>query len=298
MEKSNEVKKSERIVTRLENELRPLKTQESEARRRWTLGYKSFLRAEKELQKRIAKGLTVNPVNNDGSINKTVQKLWETKTGWMERSEELTKQRDAARAAIAKKEKEILQAESELTEILTKEKIQSEKMDSTIEKVFLLNDHVVESLESMDRFLEENVYPNLAGTATQKMLLSSDGLKKVVIMSNTSNEMDAFKIGEAKERIEAFFKRINPQQDNQEQDETTQMLSEILHDLLIVKFNVKPGPTLSRFLGLELDPEKFGELVEAQHLLGSAISYKRSNMYVRLYTRTGRDSNWEPVRQS
>lgn len=297
MEKSNLVKNSERILARLKNELRPLKAQEAEARRRWSLGYNAFLRAENELQKRVQKGLTVDPVSN-GVVNKTVQKLWDTKRGWTAKSEELTKQRDEARAAIAKKKQEILAAEADLNEILANEKIKMEKTDSTIEKVFLLNDHVVEALQSMDKFLEQEIYPNLASTATQKMLISSDGLKKVVIMSNTSNEMDSGKVEQAKQRIESFFERINPQQEVQLQDETTQMLTDILHDLLVVKFNVKPGPTLSRFLGLELDPEKFGELVEAQRLLGSAISYKRSNMYVRLFTRVNTSSRWEPVRQS
>ena len=290
-------KKSERIVARLKNELKPLKAKEAEARRRWSLGYNAFLRAENELQKRVQKGLTVDPISN-GVVNKTVQKLWDTKKGWTAKSEELTKQRDEARAAIAKKEKEILQAEANLNEILTAEKIQMEQTDSTIEKVFLMNEHVVDALQSMDKFLSQQVYPNLADKATQKMLVSSDGLKKVVIMSNTSNEMDSGKVEQAKQRIESFFERINPQQEVQLQDETTQMLTDILHDLLVVKFNVKPGPTLSRFLGLDLDPEKFGELVEAQHLLGSAISYKRSNMYVRLYTRVNTSSPWEPVRQS
>lgn len=297
MEKSSEVKQNERVIARLKKELEPLKRQEADARRRWTLGYNAFLRAEKELQKRVEKGLNVNPVVN-GVVNKTVQKLWETKNGWLEKSGELTKKRDAAREAIAKKEQEILVAETELSELLTAEKLQLEKTDSAIEKVFLMNDHVVESLQAMDRFLEQNIYPNLSDKATQKMLVSSDGLKKVVIMSNTSNEMDAEKVEQAKQRIESFFERINPQQEAQLQDETTQMLSEILRDLLVVKFNVKPGPTLSRFLGLDLDPEKFGELVEAQHLLGSAISYKRSNMYVRLFTRDTTSDGWKPVRQS
>lgn len=297
MEKSNEVKMSKRMIARLKNELKPLKAKEADARRRWSLGYNEFLRAEKELQKRVEKGLNVNPVVN-GVLNKTVQRLWDTKKGWTAKSEELTKQRDEARADIAEKEKEILQAEAELNELLTAEKIQLEQTDSTIEKVFLLNEHVVESLQSMDRFLEQQVYPNLADKATQKMLISSDGLKKVVIMSNTSNEMDASKVSQAREQIEKFFQRINPQKNEQENDETVQMLTDVLHDLLVVKVNVKPGPTLSRFLDLKLDSEKFGELVEAQHLLGSAISYRRSNMYVRLFTRANPSSHWEPVRQS
>lgn len=257
------------------------------------------MRAERELQKRVEKGLNVNPIVN-GVVNKTVQRLWDIKNGWFEKSEELTKKRDEARDAIKKKEQEILAAEAELTDILTTEKLQMEKTDSAIEKVFLMNEHVVESLQSMDRFLEQNIYPNLSDKATQKMLISSDGLKKVVIMSNTSNEMDTEKVEQAKQKIESFFKRINPQQGDQvqSQDETTQMLSELLQDLLVVKFNIKPGPTLSRFLALELDSDKFSELVEAQHLLGSAISYRKSNMYVRLFTRETTSDGWKPVRQS
>ena len=298
MSKSNDVKQNERILARLKNELKPLKAQEAEARRRWSLGYNAFLRAENELQKRVQKGLTVDPVNN-GVVNKTVQKLWDTKTGWLEKSEALTKQRDLARAAIAKKEQEILEAEAKLNEVLANERIKLEKTDSTIEKVFLLNDHVVEALQSMDKFLEQEVYPDLASTATQKMLISSDGLRKVVIMSNTSNIMDSSKVETARGKINEFFQRINPKgQDTVEQDETVSMLTEILQDLLVIKVNIKPGPNLSRFLELELDSEKFGELVEAQRLLGSAISHHRSNMYIRLYTRASKEAHWEPVRQS
>lgn len=298
MEKSNDVKKNERILARLKNELKPLKAQEAEARRRWSLGYNSFLRAENQLQKRVLKGLTVDPVSN-GVVNKTVQKLWDTKTGWLGKSEALTKQRDLARAAIAKKEQEILAAEAKLNEILTNEHIRLQKTDSTIEKVFLLNNHVVEALQSMDKFLEQEVYPELASTATQKMLISSDGLRKVVIMSNTSNIMDAAKVEEAKVKINNFFQRINPNnQEVIEQDETVSMLTEILQDLLVIKVNIKPGPNLSRFLGLDLDPGRFGELVEAQHLLGSAVSHHKSSLYVRLYTRASKEAHWEPVRQS
>ena len=298
MSKSNDVKQNERILARLKNELKPLKAQEAEARRRWSLGYNAFLRAENELQKRVQKGLTVDPVNN-GVVNKTVQKLWDTKTGWLEKSETLTKQRDLARVAIAKKEQEILEAETKLNEVLANERIKLEKTDSTIEKVFLLNDHVVEALQSMDKFLEQEVYHDLPSTATQKMLISSDGLRKVVIMSNSSNVMDSSKVEEARAKINDFFQRINPKdQDIVEQDETVSMLTEILQDLLVIKVNIKPGPNLSRFLGLELDSEKFGELVEAQHLLGSAISHHRSNMYVRLYTRASKEARWEPIRQS
>ena len=55
MNKNIETQK--RIVTRLRKELEPLKKEEAEARRLWTLGYNKQLRADTQLQKRIEKGI-------------------------------------------------------------------------------------------------------------------------------------------------------------------------------------------------------------------------------------------------
>ncbi len=61
---------------------------------------------------------------------------------------------------------------------------------------------------------------------------------------------------------------------------------------------MKAGPNLSKFLYLDIDKEKFPELVEAQKLLASATNYVRSGKYIRIYTRTNKDEKWQPVRQA
>ncbi len=295
MNKNIETQK--RIVTRLRKELEPLKKEETEARRLWSLGYNKQLRADKQLQKRIDKGLTVDPVK-DGIVNKTVKALWDTKNGWNERSAELTKRRDAARKAMKEKEEEISKEESVLTNLISEYKIQTEKTDSVIDKVFLMNSNIVSLSENLDTLLESEFYPLLSETGTQKTIESSDGLKKIIILSNTINTMDSAKVEEAKEQIDLFFKRINPKDPENEEDETIKMLSELLKGLLVIKTKVKAGPNLSKFLALKLDSELFPELTKAQVLLIESMNYQRTGKYIRLYERENRNDKYRPVRQS
>ena len=294
MNKNIETQK--RIVTRLRKELEPLKKEEAEARRLWTLGYNKQLRADQQLKKRIEKGLTVDPVKY-GKVNKTVKSLWDTKNGWDEKSAELTKRRDDARKAMKEKEKEILKEESVLTNLIAEYKIQSEKTDSVIDKVFLMNSNIVSLSENLDTLLGSEFYPLLSETGTQKTVESSNGLKKIVILSNTINTMDSSKVEEATKQINKFFDRINPKESTTE-DTTITMLSELLKELLVVKTRVKPGPNLSKFLSLKLDSEVFPELTTAQTLLIESMNYQRTGKYIRLYERENRNDNWEPVRQS
>lgn len=290
------IEKQRRIVARLKKELEPLKKEESEARRLWSLGYNKQLRADQQLKKRIEKGLTVDPVK-DGNVNKTVKSLWDTKNGWDEKSAELTKRRDDARKAMKEKEKEILKEESVLTNLISEYKIQSEKTDSVIDKVFLMNSNIVSLSENLDTLLGSEFYPLLSETGTQKTVESSNGLKKIVILSNTINTMDSSKVEEATKQINKFFDRINPKESTTE-DTTITMLSELLKELLVVKTRVKPGPNLSKFLSLKLDSEVFPELTTAQTLLIESMNYQRTGKYIRLYERENRNDNWEPVRQS
>lgn len=117
-------------------------------------------------------------------------------------------------------------------------------------------------------------------------------------MTNSITVMDVAMVEEAKQEIDAFFARINPTKEARPEDETIAMLTDLLKELLVVKIRVKAGPNLSKFLAMELNPEKFPELRKAQKLLASATNYSRSGLYVRLYTRENNKDTWQPVRQS
>jgi len=297
MEKDR-IKNQSRMLKRLNKELAPLKKQESEARRLWTIGYKQFLNADNKLSLRIKNGLTVDPINKDGKTIQLVKKLWDIKDGWKEKSRTLTEKRDAARRAIDEKKAEIALSEKELEKLISDYQLQLQKTDSVIDNVFLLNDGVVSALENMDKFLSTDIFPLLEDVSTQKTIENSTSTKKIVIMTNNINWMDAEKAMEAKKLINDFFDRINPKNDEKTNDTTIQMLSSLLKELLVVKIKTKAGPNLSKFLYMDIDKTRFPELVKAQKLLASATNYVRSGKYIRIYIRENKDEKWQSVRQS
>jgi len=292
------IENEKRILARITKELEPLKKQETEAKRLWTLGYKKYLSAVKQLNDRRKKKLTNDPEDKNGVINKKVTKLWETTDGWDERSEELTKIRDAARAAMEAQRQKIIDQEKSLEKLLHEYQIQSQQIDGIVEKIFMLNEGVVSALENMDKFLSTEVYPRIHEKGTQKTIENSSLTKRLVIMTNSINIMDVAKVQEAKILIDAFFEKINPSRNVESQSGTVKMLSNLVKELLDVKIRVKAGPNLSKFLGMEIDEVEFPELRQAQKLLASATNYSRSGLYVRLFTRPDKDSSWTPVRQS
>jgi hypothetical protein len=294
---NQQIEQQTRVLARIKKELEPIKKEETEARRLWTLGYKKNLSAVKELNDRRKKNLTTDALKG-GLINKTVENLWLTIDGWDQKSEELTQRRDAARSAMEAKKEEILKEEQALSILLHEHQLQLEQGDAMISTVFLLNDGVVSALENMDKYLSTEVFPQLHAKGTQKTIENSQLTKRVVIMTNSITFMDVSKVEEAKGYIDAFFVRINPDRNIPSDDDTIVMLFELLQELLVVKIKVKAGPSLSKFLGLELSEEKFPELRKAQMLLVSATNYVRSDKYVRLFTRVSKDDVWQPVRQS
>lgn len=296
MKQNIEVQK--RVVARIKKEFEPLKKKESEARRLWTLGYKKFLTAHKKITERINKRLTVDPIDKKGVVNKTVQGFWQIMENWDERSIELTKRRDDARLAMESKKFEILREEEELRNLLVEYQRQLSQVDDMIQKVFMLNEGVVSALEHMDKYLATDVFPQLHPKVTRKLIENSTSTKKIVIMTNTINDMDVPKVEEATALINEFFDRINPKKEIESQDETITMLADLLKELLVVKTKFKAGPNLSKFLALELSEKTFPELKKAQKLLASATNYVRSGKYIRLSIRETKDDTWQPVRQS
>ncbi|MEI7563932.1 MAG: hypothetical protein WCJ39_10295 [bacterium] len=292
-----EIKQNERILQRIQNELAPLKKQEAEARRLWTLGYKKYVSATDALNARQKKGLTTDTVKN-GVTNLTVKKLWDTIDGWSQKTEELTKRRDNARIAMEAKKMEIIRQEDLLSELMHEHKRQLEQTDGMVDKVFMLNDGVVAALQNMDKFLVSDVFLHLHEKATQKMIENSTSTRKVVIMTNSINIMDVGKVQEALAIIDAFTERVNPRESTRPKDELISILLDLLKEIIDVKIRVKAGPNLSKFLAWEVNDEQFPEIKKAQKLLASATNYVRSGKYVRLYTRENKDDVWQSVRQS
>jgi hypothetical protein len=296
--KKNALKENQRILARLKKELEPLKKEEAEAKRLWVLGHKKFLRATKELNSRIDKGLTVNPVDKDGKINKHVSELWDVTEAWESKSQELEDRRARALKAIEDKQIEIVTQEQELQRIIQEEQAIQDKKNELLDTTFVFHSQVAEAEARLNDYLSREVYPLLDEKSSQLSIESSDGMRKLVISVNTINVMDVSKVAKAQERINAFFDRINPRQKEIEtEDETILLIKELVQELLVVKVNVKAGPNLSRFLSLKLDKEKFQELVEAQEFLVSATNFQRSSKYIRLYRRNSRNEGWEAVRK-
>ena len=291
------IETNQRILKRIQDELVPLRKQEIEARRLWTLGYKKYMSATNALNARQKKGLTTGIFKGD-ETNFTVKKLWDIIDGWSQKSEELTKRRDNARRAMEEKKHEILEQEILLGKLLHEHQIQMQQVDGIVEKTFILNEGVVAALETMDKFLAGDVFTQIHEKGTQKTIENSTLTKKIVIMSNSINIMDVAKVQEASALIDAFVNRVNPKKEEKPQDELVSLLLNLVTELLDVRIRVKAGPGLSRFLAMNLNEQKFPELKSAQQLLASATNYSRSGLYVRLFTRATKDDKWQPVRQS
>jgi hypothetical protein len=293
-----QIEANKKILQKIKDELAPLKKQEAEARRLWTLGYRKFMSATKTLNDRRKKGLTTDDSKDSTTVNLTVKKLWETIDGWDEKSVELTKRRDAARDAMRKKEEDILRQNKDLSDLMHEYQIQTEKTDGMIDKVFMLNDGVVGALENMDKFLTSDIFPHLHEKATQKMIENLASTKRVTIMTNSINIMDVSLVEEALKIIDEFVERVNPTEAVRPKDELISILLDLLKEVIDIKVRVKAGPSLSKFLAWEVSTEKFPEIKKAQRLLASATNYQRSGKYIRLFTRATKDDKWQPVRQS
>ncbi len=75
-------------------------------------------------------------------------------------------------------------------------------------------------------------------------------------------------------------------------------LYELTRQILSEKTQFKVGNDLYRFLGMDLDPDVFPELSEAQNLLKASIRVEKTSNYLRIYERKSMQDPWKMVPQS
>lgn len=296
---TKDIKNQERVIARIKKELVPLKKQKDEASRLLALAQKKYDSAVKMLFDRNSKGLSISQKELQGKSHKTLEKMWETIGEWYTKKNEFERQYHVAHHAMLAKEKEILTQETILANLLDAHQMRVAELNSIVEKTFALNTAVVTVTEEFKGFLDLQVYPFINDDGTQKTIDDVTGTKRVVIMSNTSISMESAKVTEAKQYIDEFFKKFSvlPEENaSLFEDQMVRMLADLLKELLVFKFSVKPGPSLSTFLSFDFDT-RFSELKKAQILLSEAIRNVRSSLYVRLYERESQDKPWKQVKK-
>lgn len=168
-----------------------------------------------------------------------------------------------------------------------------------VEQVFALTEVMVQATAARDEFLKRHVFLHLLNEKgkplSQITFDSSDNLRRVVALVNTMTFMRSNLSEEAKREIDKFFERF---QKPALTDPHIQAMMNITREILVEKTFVKPGPTLYRFISMEMDAEIFPELVRAQLLLRQSIGSKQTTSYVRLLRRAQVNEKFEAVRQS
>ncbi len=176
---------------------------------------------------------------------------------------------------------------------------ETKAIDEIVLQVFGLNRTVVEASMAREDCLKRHVFPRLidknGNLSSQITFASSDGLRKVVAMVNTMTIIRGDLAREAQDEIQSFIDHF---QVRAKMDPSVEALFDLIRQVLVEKANFKPGPSMYRFLAMELDPVIFPELARAQTLLRQSIRSEKTNSYIRIYERTSRNDNWEVVPQS
>jgi hypothetical protein len=282
------IEKLEAQIEQANKRLQKLNEEERKARARWTKGYQSYRKAAKNLAGYIRR------IFGENRYAKFVERV----LAWDEKTVELTKERDKIRNEIKKmKEKlQYLKAEKEVMQ----ERIAAAKRetDEIVQMVFDLTAEVREAIEKRERYIARHLFKKFADEETkqgrprsQLTLISSDSQRKVLVRRNYITEVQPHIAEQALELIEQFFSRFR---EETQMDENTQSLYDLTQQLLVIRRNFKVGPQLYIFLQIDIDPEAFPELYQAQKLLGSSLRSTKTNKYIKLYEKDEND-NWIEV---
>ena len=276
-----------RMIAQGEKFLGKLQKQEKTSRERWTKRYRRYNDSAAKL------------ASLKSTATKKADELRKVILNWQDESAELTRERDAKRAAMRREEEVLQQRRVELAVLEERMRNLSAQTDRIVEQVFALNDTSVAALNARNDFLSANVYHLLLDSdgnlRSQVTLDSSDGKCRVVALVNHLSRIDAAFAGEAKEHIDRFLARFS-ETSVTGQDPQVLSLIEMLKTILIEKISFKVGPALYQFLSVEINPEVFPELQSAQHLLRNSLRSEKTNSYVRLYRRESRDKPWVEVK--
>jgi len=256
----------------------------------WRREYNAYNIRVARISHRIQKGLRMN--------TKEVIRMAELNAKWPKRSKEITAKRDIARDENEKIKKQLEKLKVELATVMERDRMEQSTTDNVVNQIFLFRDSIVNALEEMNAFLNENVYDKLIGTdgklRSQLTIDSSDGTRRVVAMVNSISKVDPNLAAEALLQINVFFERIVPKE--REMDDATVALYELTQKILVEKTSFKVGPDLYRFLSLDLNNEVFPELVKAQRLLKRSLRSEKTNRYIKLYERKTRNDKFMPVK--
>lgn len=276
----------ESSIRKCQRRLEKLKKKEGQARGKWNKGNQIFIKASE-----------VNATLKRRGTERE-KKLRDIILGWRQKTVELTKSRDEARAAIKDEEERLVNLRVEYAKVVEQIKAERKARDEIVTQTFFRSEVMKSARKDREDYLNEHVYPRLIDEAgklrSQITFTHSDETKRVVAMVNTIAIVDSFLAGEAKDEIERFFERIRPKAEDI--DELTQGLYDLTRKILIEKTKFQIGPDLYTFLSLELDKEIFPELKKAQDFLKRSLRSEKSDTYIRLFERKNRTDKWEQVR--
>ena len=275
---TSQIKQSEKKLARMGKE-------EARARNQWNRGYQRYRQAAKDLAT-----LKRHKTEREERLRKII-------LGWDKETVRLTRKRDETRAAIKQEQEKMTQLRIGYAQYLKEMEAEIKATDEIVNQSFLLSLSAAEAFSRRNVYLNEHVYPRLVdeqgNMCSQITFDYSDGKRRVVVMVNTITIVDSYLAAEAKAQIEKFFLKF---QEQAGMNGLTQKLYELTRKLLIEKTRFKVGPDLYVFLSMNLDPDLFPELAEAQRLLKLSIRSEKTSSYIRIYQRKSRTDKWERVK--
>ena len=273
------------LLKTAKKKLEKFKKEEAKARRKWTDGYKKYGKAAKTLAT-----LTRHKTKKEKKLRNIILE-WDTETV------ELTQRRDEIRSAIRQEEEKITQLRIQHAELLKETEAEIKADDEIVAQVFELNFSAATALERRNTYLNKHCFPRLVSDKgdlrSQITIDHSDGTRRAVMMTNSITIVAADLAARAKEYIEKFFSDLREHVLNM--DPLTERLYMLTQKLLIEKTKFKVGPDLYVFLSINLDPEIFPELAEAQRLLKLSVRSEKTSSYIRLYEREDRNHPWKRI---
>lgn len=277
-------------LNKLQRQLKKAQKAEAAARARWTREHQRFVQASVQVVQLKRKG------------TKKEERLKGIILAWPEKSVQLTKHRDQARALIEDLQRQINESAFNLKVLLERQRAEQAEIDEIVKQTFMLNNAVVIALENRNTYLTFHVFKYLyredGSVSTQVTLTNSDGTRRVVAMVNTINRILPQAADEAMQLFAQFKKRFNIDPDPDTLPPGVALMLEMSKKIFFEKKTIKPGEALSQFLSLPIDAKQFPELVKAQEVIKQGLRSEKTSSYVRLYVKNQSTGQWEQVKQN
>jgi len=275
-------------IRALEKEIARLQKEEADLRKNWTKRYQNYRKASMALAR-----ITLENIDSA-----EISEYRQIVIGWDEETVRLTKARDVKRNEIAAKQAELQELKQQFVALRERLGAESKADDEIVERVFGLNELVVQAAQQKEEFLSAQVYGRLfdaeGNQRRQVSIVDASGLRKVVALVNSITTVRSDLAEQALGLINQFFNGFR----EQVEDPTVTALMELTKNILVEKKTFKVGPDLYRFLGIDIDEALFPELKQAQKLLRLSLRSEKTTSYIRLYERASIKDKWQPVPQS